>query len=270
MRTILFAILVIVWQSSALAQYDRDRIAVAAPNRAWEMQPLQAPLHIVASDGIYDKFVLIRWESSEKASSYKVFRANNSKATSLQEVSNAWQKSTWVCDYSALPNVDYYYTVVASDGKIISPMGTMDKGFLKKSAPMANDERELLAETEVYGAQKQIFLLIGEAILDQLTYRAGATVQLGIHFQNIFDQPTPRSEVRYFLSQDAVLDWNDQLLGSKSLSSIPPNARFALTEAVQLPANLLSGNYNLIIVSSAEGAVLSSKTALTTVKIVNE
>ncbi len=266
----LFFILAIVGQFPLLAQQTGDKIIAAAANHAPEALSLQAPRDISASDGIYDKFVLIRWEPSETATTYKVFRTTSTKATTLQEVSNAWQKSTWLCDYSALPNVDYYYTVVASDGKQVSPAGTLDKGFLKKNAPLANDERELLAENERYGAQKQLFLLIAGASTDQLIYPAGATVQLDIHFQNIFDQPTPPTEVRYFLSQNATLDWNDQLLGFKSLSNILPNAGFNLKDTVPLPANLLSGTYYLIIVSSTEGAMLSSKTALTTIKIVNE
>lgn len=270
MRIQILTILIISCQSVFWAQNNGNQIAVATPKFTRETPSLQAPSNIVASDGTYDKFVLIRWETSENASTYKVFRTNNPKATTLQEVSNAWQKSTWVCDYSALPNVDYYYTVVASDGKRMSSMGTMDKGFLKKSTPMAIEERELLAEAEVYGAQKPLFLLIGEVTSNQATYRAGAAVELQIQFQNIFDQPTPRSEVRYFWSRDTVLDWNDQLLGTKLLSSILPNARFELNETIQLPTNLLEGNYSLIIVSSTEGMVLSSKTALIAIKIVNE
>ncbi len=266
----LFFILALAGQLNVLAQQNGDKIIAAAANRTPEALLLQAPQDISASDGIYDKFVLIRWEPSETATTYKVFRTTSAKATSLQEVSNAWQKSTWLCDYSALPNVDYYYTVVASDGKQVSPTGTLDKGFLKKNAPLVNDERELLAENERYGAQKQLFLLIAGASTDQPTYRVGERAELDIHFQNIFDQPTPPTEVRYFLSQDATLDWNDQLLGFKSLSNILPNAGFNLKDAVTLPADLLSGTYYLIIVGSTEGAMLSSKTALTTLKIVNE
>ncbi len=253
-----------------LAQQSGERLVAAAANPNVSKPALQAPRDVVASDGTYDKFVLIRWEPSENATTYKVFRTNSPKATSLQEISNAWQKSTWLCDYSALPNVDYYYTVVASNGKEVSPTGTLDKGFLKKSGPMVIEERELLANADVYGAQKQLFLLIAEAVPDRTTYTAGATVRLDINFQNIFDQPTPRSEIRYFLSEDTILDWNDQALGMKSLSGVPANARFALIEQIILPADLLPGNYHLIIVSSAEGAVLSSKTAVAPIKIVNE
>jgi hypothetical protein len=269
MRNVLFIFILIVWQWMLSAQQSGEKLVAAAANPNVSKLALQAPRDVVASDGTYDKFVLIRWEPSENATTYKVFRTNSPKATSLQEISNAWQKSTWLCDYSALPNVDYYYTVVASNGKEVSSTSMLDKGFLKKSGPMVIEERELLADADVYGAQKQLFLLIAEAVPDRTVYTAGATVQLDINFQNIFDQPTPRSEIRYFLSEDAILDWNDRALGMKSLSGVPANARFTLIEKINLPNNLLSGNYHIIIVSSTEGAVLSSKTAVAPIKIVN-
>lgn len=270
MRNLLLVFIIIIWQWTLSAQQPGAKLATAVANQNTGKPALQAPRDVVASDGTYDKFVLVRWEPSENATTYKVFRTNSPKATSLQEISNAWQKSTWLCDYSALPNVDYYYTVVASNGKEVSPTGTLDKGFLKKASSMAIEERELLADADVYGAQKQLFLLIADAVPDRATYTTGATVQLDINFQNIFDQPTPRSEIRYFLSEDTVLDWNDEPLGMKSLSGVPANARFAMTEQITLPDNLLPGNYHLIIVSSAEGAVLSSKTAVAPIKIINE
>lgn len=227
-----------------------------------------APRDVHASDGIYDKFVLIRWEPSENATQYKVFRADKPNSSSLQSLSNTWQKSTWLCDYSALPGVDYYYTVVASSGREVSPASQADKGFVKKKAGMANEEMEGLSSNEAYGDPQQVFLLIAELFTSKQEYRPGEPITISVRLQNIFDKASARTEVRYYLSKDAVLDWNDELLARKMLSSIQGNAALTLSEDLVLPQNLLPGAYHIIAVCSAEGAILGSKTDLTTFKIV--
>lgn len=251
------------------AQIDSTKIETGAPNPGLIEYIPQAPREISASDGIYDKFILIRWESSEHAFQYKVFRATSPNASSLQEVSNAWQKSTWLCDYSALPNVDYYYTVVASDGKSTSKMGIFDKGYLRKNDAIALDPTGLLAENEAYGAQRQIFLLIAGVGLPSGNFKPGETIEVNTSIQNIFEQATPLTELRYFFSTNGTLEWDDKLLKTKVLSNIPANARLQVKEQVTLPSNLLAGTYYLIVVSSVEGQVISSKTALSAIKIGN-
>lgn len=236
-----------------------------------EMLRLASPADIEASDGTYEKFVLVRWQPSEKALNYKVFRALNEQSTTLQEVSNNWQKSTWICDYSAVPDVTYFYTVVASNGKDISPTGTFDKGYLKKKGPVAIDDSGLMADRDVLvGAQKKIFLLIAEVMPDKIDYFPGQSMRVNIELQNIFDQPTHNTELRYFLSDDAVFDWNDSLLGMKSLSSLPSNVHFQLEESITLPDDTLAGEYFILFVASTEGEILSSKTAITKILIKNE
>ena len=173
LQHILLTSLVLGSIAKGMAQVDSVKIETGAPNVAPQVSVPQAPREISASDGIYDKFILIRWEASEQALAYKVFRSTSAKASSLQEVSNAWQKSTWLCDYTALPNVDYYYTVVANDGKSNSKMGPLDKGFLRKSGAVAIEASDLLAENEAFGAQRQIFLLIGSVTTPNRTFRSG-------------------------------------------------------------------------------------------------
>lgn len=228
---------------------------------------IEAPKQINASDGIYDRFILVRWEPAENAIQYKVFRSAKPEVVSLQEVSNGWQKSTWVCDYSALPNTDYYYTVVASTGEKLSNAGTFDKGFLKKTSAVAIEESHLLTEAEVYGAQKHIFLLISEVSTQSPDYLPGDVLNFSVVLQNIFDQPTLRSENRYFLSEDNILDWNDLRLGTELLSSVLPMATLKLNSTIQLPEQLLPGKYYLLIVNSSEGSILNSKTGIVSFNI---
>ena len=269
LQKLLFTSLFLGLMVKGLGQEDSAKIETAAPNLgSIEFFP-QAPREIAASDGIYDKFILIRWEASEQASTYKVFRSTSAKANSLQEVSNAWQKSTWLCDYTALPNVDYYYTVVSSDGKSTSKMGNLDKGYLRKNGALALEPSNLLAENESFGAQRQIFLLIASVNTPLRSFRSTETIEVNTQIHNIFEQATPLTELRYFFSEDGTLDWNDKLVKTKTLSNIPANAKFQVNEQIILPDNLLAGTYYLIVVSSTEGQILSSKTALSTIKISN-
>jgi hypothetical protein len=268
LNTIGAIICIMSMQIGAFAQGTEHKIVTTAANHSNQAVNLEAPKNIAASDGVYDKFVLIRWEPCEGASQYKVFRSTSAKGAGLQEISNAWQKSTWLSDYSALPNVDYHYTVVASNGKSTSPIGALDKGFIKKSSAIAIEETTLLAENEAYGSNRKIFLLIASSLADKDAYRAGETINLNVILQNIFEEQAPRTEMRFYLSADGMLDWNDQLLGTKNLSESRANVKFEMKEVLRLPSNLLPGVYQLITVSSPEGSVLGSKTALTSIKIV--
>lgn len=225
------------------------------------------PRQVEASDGLYDQFVLIRWAPSEKAQTYKVMRTADPRANTLEELSRDWQKSTWLCDYSAKPDVDYYYTVVASDGQVVSAISPFDKGYLKKRKSVAQEE-ELLSEA--YGSQKRAFLLLNNLEVDRDTSLAGQTLEGELFFQNIFTQPVGLTEIRYFLSADAVLDWSDTLLGQMTLSSFPAESASSVKTSLTLPADLIEGAYYLLAVSSPEGDILASKTSLTAIQIVAE
>ncbi len=227
------------------------------------------PEDISASDGTYDQFVLIRWSASDRANAYRIFRTIKPDGTALQEISKGWQKSTWLCDYSALPEVDYYYAVVASDGHQTSPAGTLDKGFLKKKPAVAIEGQESLAQQNIlFGTdERKFFLLISSVESTEQLYAPGATVSFNVHLQNIFEASSPRTELRYFLSKDTRLDWSDTQVHQKVLSAMPPNVKFTVQESIVLPKDISSGDYFLIVVSSPEGDVLQSKTGHLTLKI---
>ncbi len=238
----------------------------AAHVQIMEAEGPNAPKDVKASDGVYDKFVLVLWENSENASSYKVFRSTDPKKSPLQEVSRSWQKSNWLCDYTALPGVKYHYAVVASNGKIVSPTSQFDQGHIR-TTPIANEEEEL-SLTEAYAAPHLVYLLASGMKASQKSLRAGETFEVEANLQNIFDQATSRTEVRIFLSKNAQLDWDDQLLGRRNLSSVLPNAALVLKESLTLPTDALPGEYHLIIVCSAESEILGSKTDSTVIQII--
>lgn len=237
----------------------------AAPNPS---AGLPAPRDISASDGVYDKFVLVRWTPGDLATQYRVMRGNSPSAATLQEVSNAWQKSTWLCDYSALPGVIYHYTVIASNGKEQSVAGSFDKGYVKLKDPVASDGRSDLSGIEAYGASQKAFLLVSsvEVALENRV-KAGDSVLVSVEAQNVFEQTAPRTELRYFLSRDAILDWYDVPLGVRILSEVKPGVRISASDRLVIPTATVPGLYHLLVASSANAEVLSSKIEQTTLTI---
>jgi hypothetical protein len=262
-----FVLLLFSLHSLQSAGQDAQQIPMGAPHgQTLEAAGPNAPKDVKASDGVYDKFVLVLWENSENANSYKVFRSTDPKKSALQEVSRSWQKSNWLCDYTALPGVKYHYAVVASNGKIVSPTSQFDQGHVR-TTPVAIEGGELSA-TEAYAAPHLVYLLASGLKASQKDLRAGESFELEANLQNIFDQATSRTEVRVFLSKNAQLDWDDQLLGRRNLSSVLPNAAFVFKENLSLPADALPGEYHLIMVCSAEGEILGSKTDSTLIQII--
>lgn len=220
-----------------------------------------------ASDGVYDKFVLIRWEAPEKTSDYRLFRALSATGASMQELTKSWQKSTWFCDYSAEKGRDYFYAVLGSDGKTSTPLSGFDKGFLKKDDKVANDESLSAVTPDKYASGKQIFVLVSDVVADSSTYKAGTAAQLLIGLQNIFDEPTPRTDIRIYLSSDTVWDFDDKLLIYKVYSGFPANMKVPLAETVLLPVDILSGTYHVLVVAAPEGNILNAKTGSTMINI---
>lgn len=228
------------------------------------------PKVINASDGVYDKFVLIRWDSDDKMSEFRLFRASSASGASMQELTKSWQKSTWFCDYSAEKNRDYFYAVIASDKKTSSPLSSFDKGFLKKEEKIAQDESLSATTQDKYAAGKQIFVLVSSVDTDIAEYQAGSRVNLNIELQNIFEESTPRTDLLVYLSKDLTWDFEDKLLASKSYSGFPGNLKASINEVVALPENLLPGMYHFIIVAASEGNILNAKTGSVTFKILGK
>jgi hypothetical protein len=221
---------------------------------------VETPKNVTASDGLYERYVLIHWEAGDNANRYKVFRTDKANSGSLQEISHSWQQGTWLCDYTAIPGVPYYYSVMASNGNNNSKASVYDKGFVKKKDIAAEGQNNLSMTNERFSTEKQLPLMLKTVAADKANYKAGEQVNLMIRMENIFDEPTRQTEIRCFLSKDTTLDWYDNGLTIKVLASVPASALLDVRESVHLPNNLLSGEYQLIIVSSLEGSILNSRT----------
>lgn len=233
----------------------------------FEATSFEPPREVDASDGIYPRFVLLRWEASSRPVGYKIFRANDEKGNGLQQLSKDIQKSTWFCDYTAVPGVEYFYAVATADKHSnTSPLSQFDKGYIQHIK--VADQDRLLSENSAITSPAQRFLLISNASTNQTTYAAGESVEIEVELQNIFTQETPRTELRYYLSKDAHLHWNDGLLLTKTYSALPGEKSFTLSNSFQLPDQLIKGTYFIIIVAAPEGKVIHSKigTAIINVK----
>lgn len=217
-----------------------------------------APQELDASDGVYDRFVLIRWDAAAQATGYKIFRTTHPRGANLQEISKGWQKSNWFCDYTALPGVDYYYAVAANAPNSQSAISAFDKGYVRARGETALDPT-LLTDNGAVANPHRRFLLIAGVSTDRSVYAPGQQMEVQTALQNIFSQETPRTELRYYLSEDPQLHWSDALLLSKAYSRFPADNEFSLPNVLTLPTALAPGQYYLIVVAAPEGEVIHSK-----------
>jgi hypothetical protein len=226
------------------AQSDRELFASANPAAA---TAVDAPRNVVASDGLYDRYVLVHWEPSAAGTRYKVLRTDREKGGTLQEVSQNWQQGTWLC-----------YSVVANNGRDNSKVSVADKGFVKRKDGIVDDMRSL-SSVEKFATEKQVALMINGATTNKNTHGSGEALSVSVQMANIFDEATRRTEVRFFFSKDAVLDWDDKILALKTLASVPAGATLTVNENMTLPMGLMKGEYFLLVVSSTEGGILNSR-----------
>lgn len=227
-----------------------------------------APGNVHASDGVYDKFVLVRWEAGEQSGQFRVFRALSVRGASMQELTAKPQKSTWFCDYSAEKGRDYYYAIseVSTGGE--TQLTPFDKGFIRKDGKLVMDESLSAVPTDKVAAGKQVYVLIEEIQTDTSVFRAGETVAYRLQLSNLFDETTPRTDIKIYLSTDNTWDFEDQLLVSKSYSGFPGSTRPLLKESLELKNPLVPGNYFLIAVAAPQGQILEAKTAVTPLTII--
>jgi hypothetical protein len=238
-----------------------DGVLVGSGNSAFQE-------NIQASDGDYDKFVLIRWNATEKGGTYRLFRANNDKGASMIELTKGWQRSNWFCDYSAEKGREYYYAIMTQEGQKTTPLSRFDKGFLRKpDSKMVQDGSLSSLSTDKYAEGKLTYVLVSEIIPDSTQYLPGATAALKIRLQNIFDEPSLRTELRIYLSSNAEWDFEDRLLSTKNYSGFPAGFNAFVEEHLTLPTDILPAEYYLLAVAVPEGKILHAKISPSQIKI---
>ncbi|NJO87242.1 MAG: hypothetical protein HC821_04420 [Lewinella sp.] len=212
-----------------------------------------APRNLIASDGLYEKYVLIRWDAVAEADGYKVLRRVHPSYGSFQEVNEGWQRSNWLCDYGALPGVRYYYTVVSNYQGVTSAMAELNSGYVV-SQNVAIDEQSLTS-ADVYSTAPDFSLEVSEPELAQAQCFAGESINFDFLLTNRYEAAVARTEIQYFLSSDVSYSWDDlPLLESvKVLSAFPPTSEWRLETTAVIPTGVKAGRYYLLIVSAARG-----------------
>jgi len=103
----------IVDYNNAVAESNENNNALAQPRSVTITCPSQsAPGGVSATDGTYTDRVYVSWNSVSGATQYQVYR-NTSSSTGGAVAISSWQSSRSYNDYSATPEVTYYYWVKA-------------------------------------------------------------------------------------------------------------------------------------------------------------
>jgi len=103
-----------------------------SPRMSFVVTTPPAPTDVQASDGTYTNKVLVSWNTSSGATSYKVYRA--ARATGTKSLLGS-STGTSFNDTTATPGFTYYYWVKACNGANCSSYSTRNTGWRKLSPP---------------------------------------------------------------------------------------------------------------------------------------
>ena len=90
------------------------------------------PQNISATDGTYDRYIVVSWDQMEPGMQFKVFRSTSESTENMKPVTDAWQQNTFLLDEKGLARgVKYYYRVKAGrNSRDISEFSSADSGFI--------------------------------------------------------------------------------------------------------------------------------------------
>ncbi|WP_167291179.1 CARDB domain-containing protein [Hymenobacter busanensis] len=90
------------------------------------------------------------------------------------------------------------------------------------------------------------------------TVAAGAQVAASVTLSNVGPGVAAATVVSYYLSQNAVFDAGDQLLGTSSGGTLNNGASVTRNNNVTVPTNVASGTYYLLAIADPSGAVVET------------
>jgi subtilase family serine protease len=122
----------------------------------------------------------------------------------------------------------------------------------------ADDERTI-TETVETNNTRWVTLLVGPdlnvaAFSMPFSVAAGSTVTISDSVKNIGAATAAASVIRFYLSPNAVLDADDQVLGSRAVPALAAGATSSGTTSIVIPGGL-SGNYYLFAVADGTSVV---------------
>lgn len=205
------------------------------------------PDTVFASDGVYDKYVLVYWNAVQNAEGYKVYRTEVNNVGSKKEITKNIQQETWLSDYSAKVDHKYNYEIQTLVGDQKSRLSSADLGFLKQADSYASyieNEESVLTWA---GTKSQLFINIETTSLyveDKIAvdYEIKGDIQ-------------KNSQVRFYLSSDSVLSWGDNFLSNIDINNFESTSNLEGSTTLILPATISSGSYFLLSVYSTDGSI---------------
>ena len=119
--------------------------------------------------------------------------------------------------------------------------------------------RSDVTETLETNNTRSVSLLVGPDLTSPRSrhrsrWRHGSTVTVGDSVKNIGAADAGASVIRFYLSPDALLSTNDQLLGSRDVPALAAGLTSSGTTSIVIPAGL-SGTYYLFAVADGTSAV---------------
>ncbi len=145
----------------------------------------------------------------------------------------------------------------AGSTSLLIPAGTeLGTYFILVSADDTNAVAES-AETNnvVYGTTRVGPDLIDFALSAPTSTTAGATISVTDTAKNAGGGAAGASTTKFYLSNNFTFDAADQLIGSRSVVALAPNATNVGAASITIPAGTAPGLYYIIAVADADGEV---------------
>ncbi len=181
-------------------------------------------IRVRASDGEYARHVLITWNRTDDAASYRVLRSVQNIPEDRKVIAD-WQTKAapiWM-DAEAKPGMKYYYSVevLYHSGKKI--MSKSDIGYREAMTDMATEE-ELLSYEEVMANPQREVSLKDTVLMSRpeiiVTSKPRKELNIRIVLYNIGVQHVKNASISYYLSEDDLWDTEDTFLIEKEAIDI--------------------------------------------------
>jgi hypothetical protein len=131
---------------------------------------------------------------------------------------------------------------------------------------MASVDHKSGKRSSVSTATEEIQMLT----LQRNSYDAGASMWMQLCVARLLDQPKGGVSIKVYFSENSQFDFSDTQLENFILEKAETDTKGCLPLEVQLPTDIATGRYHIIVVAQTEEGVLLSRTCATTVWIAGE
>lgn len=120
----------------------------------------------------------------------------------------------------------------------------------------------------IKGSAAPVVASVSEKPLLALRHRshdAGSAVQMQLAVTSLLDGADADVSVKVYFSNDPIFDFKDELLENFVFEKTPTDVNGRLWLSFELPRDIETGQYHLLVVAQTEEGVLLSKTCSTTI-----